>query len=386
MSTPHAVDLAGRLHIVLEHDAAGIVTVDIRSTRSAYASRALIGRTPAEALRLAPLLFSLCGGAQRVAALTACADALGIEATSAESDARGFALELERVREHALRLLMDWPQALGLEARRDDAAQLFALHRRMADACHDSLRAAHKAWPALETFVRRWVLGDADDWTVLLDAEGDTSDGGRIALEQLLLRIAATGWQLLGNDIRTAPLELFDVHEWRSRLTHAEASYALFPHIDGEARETTPYSRQADAPAVSAAARRWGNGLATRLIALACELDFSLTKLQDYLERSVDVSPPQTVNGPPDASGEGIGIVQAARGQLIHGVSLKLGRIRDYRVVAPTEWNFHPRGVAARALSRLAFRDVKSCAAQARALICAIDPCVDYELDIRHHA
>ncbi|AOU97389.1 hypothetical protein BI364_04750 [Acidihalobacter yilgarnensis] len=386
MSAPHAVDPAGRLHIVLEHDAAGIVAVDIRSTRPAYASRALIGRTPAEAVRLAPLLFSLCGGAQRVAALAACADAQGIEATPAERDARGFALELERVREHALRLLMDWPQALGLEAWRDDAAQLFALHRRMADAGEDGLQATREASRALEAFVRRRVLSDVASWTALTETDGEADGTGQTALERLLRRLAACGWQALGAGTGSVPLEAFDQAEWRSRLAHAAASYALFPHIDGEARETTPYSRQREAPAVAAATRRWGEGLIARLLALACELDFSLAKLQDYLERSVDVSPPQAAEGAPDASGEGIGIVQAARGQLIHRVSLSQGRIRDYRIVAPTEWNFHPRAAAARALSRLPFRDAESCAAQARALICAVDPCVEYELDIRRHA
>ena len=44
-----------------------------------------------------------------------------------------------------------------------------------------------------------------------------------------------------------------------------------------------------------------------------------------------------------------IAAVETARGPLLHFARVRDGRIEDYHVLAPTEWNFHPRGLLARA-------------------------------------
>jgi Ni,Fe-hydrogenase I large subunit len=46
--------------------------------------------------------------------------------------------------------------------------------------------------------------------------------------------------------------------------------------------------------------------------------------------------------------------VDSARGWLLHWVRLDADVIADYRVLAPTEWNFHPRGGAVQAFRALA--------------------------------
>jgi hydrogenase large subunit len=42
-------------------------------------------------------------------------------------------------------------------------------------------------------------------------------------------------------------------------------------------------------------------------------------------------------------SGQGVGLVEAARGSLGHWVSVNRGRIERYQIIAPTTWNFSPR-------------------------------------------
>jgi Ni,Fe-hydrogenase I large subunit len=49
-----------------------------------------------------------------------------------------------------------------------------------------------------------------------------------------------------------------------------------------------------------------------------------------------------------------------------------LGCVADYRVLAPTEWNFHPEGTLAGALTALPSHDGVS----AEILSAAFDPCV----------
>jgi len=57
-------------------------------------------------------------------------------------------------------------------------------------------------------------------------------------------------------------------------------------------------------------------------------------------------------------NGKGRGIVEAARGTLIHEVEIRGGKIKSYNIVTPTVWNLGPRdtkhlGVAEKALLNL---------------------------------
>ena len=84
--------------------------------------------------------------------------------------------------------------------------------------------------------------------------------------------------------------------------------------------------------------------------------------------------------------GSGIAQVEAARGRLIHWLRQRDGRISDYRIVAPTEWNFHPRGVLTHSLRGLRDSNELSLYQQTDWLVHAIDPCVDYDVEIGDRA
>ena len=73
------------------------------------------------------------------------------------------------------------------------------------------------------------------------------------------------------------------------------------------------------------------------------------------------------------APGQTLAWCEMARGLLLHWVQLDAeGAVQDYRVLAPTEWNFHPDGALGRAVAALAPLET----AAARALAAAFDPCV----------
>jgi len=93
---------------------------------------------------------------------------------------------------------------------------------------------------------------------------------------------------------------------------------------------------------------------------------------------------PLTANGQRDplldsgalslGQGQAIAWCEMARGLLLHWVQLDpQGRVDDYRVMAPTEWNFHADGALAHALTALPSHDT----AAAWCLAAAYDPCVD---------
>jgi Ni,Fe-hydrogenase I large subunit len=71
---------------------------------------------------------------------------------------------------------------------------------------------------------------------------------------------------------------------------------------------------------------------------------------------------------------EAIAYVEMSRGLLVHWVRLRSGSdsaVADYRVLAPTEWNFHPEGALARAI-----REHRPDDEALRLLLQAFDPCV----------
>ncbi|MES9847278.1 MAG: hypothetical protein ABW145_02715, partial [Candidatus Thiodiazotropha sp.] len=61
---------------------------------------------------------------------------------------------------------------------------------------------------------------------------------------------------------------------------------------------------------------------------------------------------------------------------------LDKGMISGYQIVAPTEWNFHPRGVVARGLLSLPAQEIDALKRHADLFINAVDPCVGYRLEI----
>ena len=85
------------------------------------------------------------------------------------------------------------------------------------------------------------------------------------------------------------------------------------------------------------------------------------------------------------ALGRGIGVAQieAARGRLVHAVEMAGDTVRRYRILAPTEWNFHPEGAAAHGLAKIAASGAGDCADLARLFVTAVDPCVG--VDVRVH-
>jgi len=84
------------------------------------------------------------------------------------------------------------------------------------------------------------------------------------------------------------------------------------------------------------------------------------------------------------ADGSGIAQVEAARGRLVHWLRIVDGKIADYRILAPTEWNFHPRGALAQGLLSLPVDD--RLPQLARLLVDAIDPCVEASVEVTNDA
>lgn len=401
-STRGQANPAGMLGFRIEH-ADGLVTrVILQSSRPTQAADVLVGRRPEEAITLVPLLFSLCGGAQSVAAKRAFRIACQQPADPLTLLREALALRIERIRDHSLRLLLDWPGVLGMSPNHEAAAKLMTAYRaaeRAIDRATPALPQVPSDFRALAEGIRQDIL-DGSLITFLSEEPASAHTihahtSGTTWLEKLLRRLIELGWAGVGAGSGIAAIETDTACDWQETLR--DAGFVDRPTLAGIPRDNTAFARRRQDTTVAHAVAHWGDGLAARLIALASELDADLIALHDEVlgDQSLSNEPTQGTcvgmemgngKGRNRDPGRGIASVEAGRGRLIHDVTVEDGRVRSYRVIAPTEWNFHPEGLAARMLARTPFEDADAGASMARAVICAVDPCVGYHLDISAHA
>ncbi|HCI13376.1 MAG: hypothetical protein A2063_10855 [Gallionellales bacterium GWA2_60_142] len=329
--------------------------VEIVSTRP-QAAAMLAGKTPEQAVRLAPLLFSLCGGAQGVAAQAALS-----AAQSKEPDARQLAdwaatVRREAAAEHLWHLMLAWPPL----CRMDNLEREYADgRRRLQHAESDDEHAAVLA-DILNTHLLGMPPGDwlhPGQWSAWRD--DSSALGARLlrcadetagAPPVLLPHTTAADWLPLEQQIRTR-------------------AYCAAPTWQGEPRETGALARQHEHPLVSpllAAGRNIEARLAARLVELsqwACGETGAACDWVDAARCGDDAA---------------LARVETARGVLLHRVRIEHGLISEYAAVAPTEWNFHPQGAYAREAMLINAAD--DAEHKARMLVLSLDPCVGYEV------
>src|SRR3954471_5462201 len=92
---------------------ATVADVRLRSSRMTGIGAMLAGRPMGEALSLVPMLFSLCGMAQGIAAAKACEAAIGITASPAQQAARDLLIMGEMAVSHGWQIAMEWPRLIG---------------------------------------------------------------------------------------------------------------------------------------------------------------------------------------------------------------------------------------------------------------------------------
>jgi hypothetical protein len=356
--------LDGEVVVRLRFDGKRVTRADVRSTRPA-ATRWLAGRSPAAVLAAVPAAFSVCGVAQGAAA----ARALGC-AGYANGGIDDVAVMYEIVQEHFFRLLIDAPVAAGRDA---DVASVAAARRRAAERS-----AAAIADIAAETIFAM----PARDWLAL---------GGVDALQAWAARGATLPAVVLGGLLRDMRgLGRSDVPLLPVAAPEAiaccvlpalvrDSTFAQQPTWNGAAAETGPLARMRTHSLVAALLARDGNTVAARFVARLAELATLVLALRDDAG-----SAGRWVAGCEISDGSGLGAVQTARGLLLHRARIARGRVIEYQIVAPTEWNFHPEGALARGLEDTEAEDVSSLERKARLAVQALDPCVAFRIEVGH--
>lgn len=361
------MNVAGKLTLKLLFDADRVVDVSIASSRP-RAARLLTGQPASAALPLLPQLFSVCGGAQRLAGEAAVAAAQG--RTNPATPAERRALLCEATREHLWRLLLDWPQLLGQAQLQSEFSAWF---RRLG------LVGKSGVWPdwgdAFADFIAGEVLGMRHDVWQQLETYAPVRDGKSLA---------ARIWQALPE----RPMEASGA--WlpqASAETFAQAlngrwdeDFERTPEWQGVPAETGPLARWRDHPALTVALARYGRGPRPRLLARMMDL----AQCACHFDAETDDTAGSFIDACCVAPGVGVARVETARGTLLHRVRLEGERVVEYTLVAPTEWNFHPRGAFSSAVLGVPAADVEELHRQASLLAMALDPCVPFQIEVEH--
>ncbi|HUW36534.1 MAG TPA: nickel-dependent hydrogenase large subunit [Rhodocyclaceae bacterium] len=350
----------GKLEIRVRCAAGRIAALTVASSRP-EAARVLHGRSAAQAVTMVPQLFALCGRAQGVAAMAARA-AIEEEAFAARHDA---GVAAEAAQEHLWRLLCAWPRELDLAPQDAD----FGRWRRILAADPSAL-----VGPDLRDFLAQRLLGMAPGaWLELSRAEEFEAwcRNSPAPAAQLCRTLEGNGdsW----NEPRpVVHLPALDATMVADDWPVLSAAFALRPQWRGRPSETGAYARRHEDPLLAALATR---PLLARLVARLQELA-ALTRGDFALPL------PGAVMAFPLDKGRGRALVETARGLLMHELTLLDGRVADYVIVAPTEWNFHPDGALPALLAGRACASEPQAATLVRRTVLALDPCVAHEINI----
>lgn len=352
----------GELRLRLTLQDGRVAAVDVASSRFELPARFTVGRPADEVAQIVPRLFSVCAHAQGAAAIAALDAARGRDPGADALRQRTADVRREAICELTTRLLLDWPRIMGAQPQ---AAPVAELRNAPPDRLLDVGRA----------IAQQTLFGMAPSTWLALEPD---------ALDAWQQRAATLPARLLAQFGRAAPdlgcsavpgLPPADdalMHELGLRLR--QASFARTPDWQGAAAETGPLVRHAQQPLLRAYVAQHGNSAAARMLARLVEVAVLLA--------DTDPTPALTHQHTLQA-GVGVGAAETARGLLVHSAVLDGDRVVGYRILAPTEWNFHPDGALAAGLRQRVFATPDAARLAAGWLVQALDPCVACRIDVQ---
>ncbi|ARO32713.1 hydrogenase expression/formation protein HupK (plasmid) [Rhizobium sp. NXC14] len=361
---------AGAISIDVTVARAVVSSVAVKASRPHGVTRMFIGQQTDRVPALAGQVFTLCGFAQSIASRLAVLNAADLSMDADEQAGASAGVLAERIFEALRALVLQWPSPLPMSlataAGKHLRDALAASRAVIAEAKDGTIGRANLAAAAARLQAAASGLGVAQD--------GSTPLPGTVC--EAIMREAAADQMFTGRS--PDPLTARDDAEVMARLCD-EPDYAAQPYLFNRVAETGAYARLAAEPSGAA------SHLVDRLLVRIRDIRSCLWQLIT-LARTGEYDWASLARGGPAARG-GYGAVECARGRLYHQAEIGAdGRLTAYRIIAPTEWNFHPAGpfvdtlVSSRiGLDEAAVRSVSR-------LVALFDPCLAYKIDVREDA
>ena len=321
------------------------------------------GKKPAEVANLVPLVFSICRAAQAAACAEAIENALGNAASARAKAIRSLLVLGETAREHALQVLHSWPHCVHAPEPALASAsikRLLTLDRELGKSVQDAgaidaARLDH-AISELTAILGEAVFGEVpDEWLKRHDTEDLALWARRNETEAQTIfeYLVQTGMADAGA-AEVSPLPAMTLGKLAGNF--AGRAPGCFRGAAGMGR-ASPRDHAAQPPGGPSADRIREGPLRLWVCWPGLRLASpSLRKSRGGCGRWRHRLAMRrfTRKAPARVSGTGLGVAEAARGRLIHAVEIADGVVQRYRILAPTEWNFHPQGAAAKGLAGIA--------------------------------
>ncbi len=408
--TSYVMNIEGRLNITLTlrqgNNGRPGLHCNIDSSRPLHISQLFVGKPVQHLLKTVPLLFNICGMAQATAATRATEQALGVTASPQTEQQRDILVTLESLREQSQQLISSSAAALQTATDQQTLAQLFRTVQTLSRHLHNPAAGQHlfilqasaseadqaamlQHWHTLKKLLEKKVFSTA--YTRWLDADITTVPITHSRIQatqplQFLNWLNQQDWADSGqSQIITLPADTPATDAELLRRFNSEAiQFTSQPDWKGQVREVSNFSLLQNQPLVRQLINQRGNGLYTRIVARLLSIALLMAKLEQYFIATEPMPP--SVSTIPQQNLTGLAHVNAARGKLTHHIVLAADQetVQQFNILAPTEWNFHPQGVAVQSLENLMLNRPDTLEQQARRLIDAIDPCVGYDLVLRH--
>jgi hypothetical protein len=380
--------IQGELTIALSHNGT-VFRSDITSTRPLYASQLLSAKPIEHVLQTIPLLFNICAKAQAVTAVRAIESALHAPANNNVESQREALVVIESLREQSLQVLMDWPSRIGEplnhKALSDIVQSLNELMQSFepkqllecSTVLEKQLSLKQCAlWKHCATLLSTVIFGEQlPRWQQDTQAAIEhwaTQKSTQAA--RFIGWLMKQDWKHAGHSNITLLPEISDA-ALMTRITTEQQHFIAQPDWGSSCYEASWFNHQQSHPVIKRLNEEKGNGIYTRTVARLTEIAGLMAVLDEFFISKKELI--KTVG-----TVEGLANTDAARGRLTHYVELNGKHVENFYILAPTEWNFHPRGVAAESLNNLNHNYLNSLQLQADLLIHAIDPCVGYQLQI----
>ena len=362
--------LDGAITVRISVDGGHVRRADVSSTRPVNAAKVLAGRDPTAVKHLVPLLFAICSVAQGVACARAIEAALERPAGDDVEIARDVACLGEAAVSHVWQIAMTWPDAAG----RPTAIALVREARHAAARLHAALF-EDKGTDGLRATI---AFGDAFEAVTSLARVMSELPARESSLAQRVINEWREGFGR-GSAVTPAVATL-DLGVVGARLA-ADATFADHPMLRGPI-DVSAFARQRKHRAIADLEAEYGRGVLTRLASRALEASAVVEELGARLasllasgsgesERPHAISP---------GLGEGVGTANTARGPLVYRVTASHELVDDVRVVAPTDWTFHPRGALAQGLEGSVATPTLE--RDAGWFILSLDPCVPWKVEV----
>lgn len=337
----------------------------------------LRGQTTCTVVRTLGYLFTLCSHAHQRAACLAINAAYPQAAMTVPAPAL---LMLETARDHLRAIALDWgsrpptsdPNPLDLMWLRDCPLSL---------ATPTQLCAQDQAQAALIR-LGQWLQSllhmPTDEWLTAYKSSGSFVQWCRERSGDLTPARYLAAWHPVASALALDMAELSvlngDSTKQASNLREIafnmanDPTFTLRPVWRGKCAESGAWTRLRHQNEHQRSAMNAWTRLSARWLELM-EIAAAKSPLASHPQGS-----PLSSGALPLGSGQAIAWCEMARGLLLHWVQLdEHGRVEDYKVLAPTEWKFHPGGALANALSTLKAHETDA----AWCLAAAFDPCVE---------